>query len=237
VLTIVTWLWTGTTLTHRAFEPFHVNVLQRMFERHLKVAHRVVCITDEMRTGFSSAVHAIVEPPAAATLGRLPSPEGGRFPSCYRRLWLFSDEARHYVGDRVLSVDIDLVLTGDITHLDRDHDFVGWLPKMQWGKIGRYGGGLFLLKTGARRRVWDEFSGAVSIARARQAGFRGSDQAWMSFTLGPSETVWGGSDGLYSIRDMAEGARPLPADARLVQFNGPVKPWQSSLPWVRDNWR
>jgi hypothetical protein len=56
------------------------------------------------------------------------SPEGPRFPSSYRRLWTFSDDAR-LLGDRVMMIDIDAVVTGDLGPLFApDDDFVGWVP-------------------------------------------------------------------------------------------------------------
>jgi hypothetical protein len=207
-----------------------------MVARHLPVAHRFVCVADSA-SGFDAAVEVVKTPPAAVAVGRLRNPEGPRFPSCYRRLWMFSAAARE-VGDVVLVVDIDLVVTGDLGPIvARPEPFVGWRPLMAWGGPDRIGGGIYLLRTGAHVEIWDGFEGARSIAEARAAGYRGSDQAWLSYRLGSRVPVWPADAGLYSIRDLRDGRLPLPGDARLVQFNGPTKPWGSYLPWVRAHWR
>jgi hypothetical protein len=231
LLTVCCWLWGG-----RNYQPAHVNVLASTMRRHLG-AHRFVCISDEY--GFSSDVEVLPMPDAALALGELLTPEGGRFPSCYRRLWMFSDEAR-CLGERVLLVDIDLVVVRSIQHLvDRDEPFVGWRPIANWGPAQqkRIGGGLYLMTPGAHREVFDDFAGEVSIAAARDAGFRGSDQAWISYKLAARVPVYPMNSGIYSIRDLANGKKPLPTDACLVQFNGDAKPWHSNLSWVRNHWR
>lgn len=234
--TFLCWLWKGRNLTGREFLPAYVNVLARMVARHFHGPHRFVCASDR-GDGLDPAVEWLKTPAAAKALAALPSPEGGRFPACYRRLWVFSPEAV-CLGEQVIVMDIDLVITGSITHLaERTEPFVGWRPLASWGGVRRIGGGLYMLRPGAVTDVWTSFKGPASIAEARAAGFRGSDQAWMSYRLAASCPTWGPEAGLYSIRDIAQGARPLPSDARLVQFNGPVKPWQSPLSWVRANWR
>lgn len=234
MLGVVCWLWGG----FRDYRAEQVNTLQRMFARQLELPHRFWCVADDPAGLNLEAVRYWKTPPAAAAIGAIKSPEGDRFPSCYRRLWMFSQEAEA-LGDRLLLIDIDLLLTAPIAPLlDRPEDFVGWQPIMQWGRIGRFGGGLYLLRAGSRRHVWDRFKGAESITAARAAGFRGSDQAWISYCLSnKGEATWSRNAGIYSIRDIRNGALPLPIDARLVQFNGPQKPWNTPLPWAREFWQ
>ncbi|WJJ93437.1 hypothetical protein [Neopusillimonas aromaticivorans] len=84
-------------------------------------------------------------PAAAQKLAAFRTPEGARFPSCYRRLWMFSDEAK-CLGKRVLMTDLDVLITRNIDHLFAPRDkFVGWQPKASWGGTNRIGGGLYLL--------------------------------------------------------------------------------------------
>jgi hypothetical protein len=98
------------------------------------------------------------------------------------------------------------------------------------------------MKTGTRAKVWDEFAadphGAIHAAKG--AGFRGSDQAWLSYKLADKEPYWGRDAGIYSIRDFG-GSQDLPHDARLVQLNGPKKPWAYAPgdvgSWVYHAWR
>lgn len=232
MLTICTWLWNEG---FREYLPAHVNTLQRMVARHLDVPHRFICITDETQ-GFDAGVEVLQTPPEARALGRLRSPEGQRFPSCYRRLWTFSPEAVS-LGDRVLVLDIDLVVVADLKPIfDRPEEFVGWRPFRDWGHRCRFGGGIYLITPGTRTKVWTEFKGIESSKEARAAGFRGSDQAWLSYKLGQSDPYWDRASGIYSIRDMKGTENVLPKDARLVQFNGHQKPWQSQLKWVKEHW-
>ena len=233
---IVCWLWNGTGLGDRPYQPAHVNPLRRAVARHMSRPHRFICVADSAE-GFEPGVEVVITPPEARALGRLRTPEGGRFPSCYRRLWNFSEGAKA-LGDRLLCIDIDVVPTGDWGPLfDRPEDFVGWRPYRDWGAKLRFGGGSYLLKAGSRTHVWSTFKGAESQNAARRAGFRGSDQAWISYTLGTREPYYGRDAGIYSIRDMKGKEHELPPDARMVHFNGPSKPWVSPLRWVKEHWR
>lgn len=223
----------------RKYLPEHVNALARQFKKYLTVPHRFICIADSPE-GLSDVEH-LETPAAARALAKLPSPEGARFPSCYRRLWTWSDEAV-ILGDRVLLVDIDTLLLGNIDHLvDNDEDFIGWEPKMGWGSKHRVMGALYLMRTGAFPQVWTAFNGARAIQRAARAGYRGSDQAWLGYMLGPNAPVWPDSAGIYSIRDLEKSNDPPPKDARLIQFNGPRNPWHFTATekpsWVAEAWQ
>lgn len=237
--TILCYLWNGDSLTKRQFLPEHVMTLARSIRRVLSIEHRFACISDAAN-GLDGPVWWIRTPEACRQLGEVRTLEGGRFPSCYRRLWTWSEEAREVLGDRVMVIDIDLVAISDFAHLfKRTEPFVGWRPLATWGNADRVGGGIYLLTPGAHPEVFNEFYAdpAGCQRAARLAGYRGSDQAWISYKVGRRAPVWPNSVGIYSIRDMKDGRLPLPADAALVQFNGPTKPWQSPLPWVLEHWR
>ena len=60
---------------------------------------------------------------APLTLCRLPQTKADHllvpqcyknFPSCFRRLWLFQKRGV-YAGDRICNIDLDVIITGDIT--------------------------------------------------------------------------------------------------------------------------
>lgn len=213
--------------------------MYRQLQRHCRASFNLICITDETR-GFDSGIEVIKTPPAALALSDLRTPEKPNFPSCYRRLWMFSEEAQA-LGERILLTDVDAVFTADPSPLfEREEDFVGWRPLRTWGRENRFGGGVYLLRTGTRTFVWNDFKGAESISLARRAGLRGSDQAWLSYCLASTESSWPERCGIYSIRDLTHvpnkvpkrqtirrhGApMGLPSDAIMVHFNGPDKPW------------
>jgi hypothetical protein len=237
VLTVVTWLWSAAA---RDFKARHVDVLARMFRRKCTVPHRVVCITDRPAHEFDrSIVEVVPTPPAARALERIRTPEGRGFPSCYRRLWLFSPEARE-LGDRFLQIDLDVVLTGNVDHIaGRDESFVGWVPNEGvWHGRDRYGGGLYLLRAGPHPEVWADFDGQRAIDRARRAGYRGSDQAWLNFKLYGRTSRLPDDAGILMFRDLKPAPHVLPEGVRMVQFSGHKKPWgHLHLPWVAAYWR
>jgi len=235
VLAVVCWLWPGNQ--HREFKPRYVNVLQRMIARHLSLPHKFYCITDET-AGFSADVVVVPTPEKARWAASLKSAENDeRFPSSYRRLWSFSSEATQ-LGDRIFNLDIDCVVTRSIDPLFANvADFVGWEPSSKWGHANRIGGGTWLLRTGTKTFVWDDFS-PDAARRVRELGYRGSDQAWLSYCL-KDEARWKGGHGIYQRQDMlVSGWRTLPNDARIVHFNGNQKPWQKlGIAWIKEHWR
>lgn len=229
---IVCWLWNGYA---RSYRPGHVNVLHRMFRRCLPEPHRFICITDE-RGKFDPTIEVMPTPKSAKEVAHYRTPEGSFFPSCYRRLWMFSEEAA-CLGDRVMLIDIDTVLTADVTHLfDNPAEFVGWRPSGAWGNAERIGGGLYIMTPGTRTFVWNDFLGYDSIIEARSAGYRGSDQAWISYKLRGCELITQ-EHGIYSVRDIKNGKQPLPENACLIHFNGGKKPWHYGVKWVKEHWR
>lgn len=223
----------------REYLPEHVNVLAGSVRRNLPLEHRFYCITDETE-GFSEDVTVLPLPEEARPLCSLKNPCGDRFPSSYRRLWLFSKEAAA-LGDRIFQTDIDCVITDDLSLLfEPDEDFIGWRPNFVWGNGDRIGGGTWLLKPGTRAEIWERMSTAPDhwIGKAFRENYRGSDQAIMSYML-KGCTVWPKKSGIYQAQDMKRTHQyQLPSDARIVHFNGQKKAWQMRhIPWIKEHWR
>jgi len=232
--TFVTHKWTPVKGYRSSYSAQTVNALAAGLQRHYPRPHTLVCFTDDP-VGIDSAVKVL---PVPTDFSHVPSPHGGTNPSCYRRLRLFSTEIKPIVGDRFMALDLDIVITADIRPLvDRTEDIV------LWGDTNpntHYNGSLLLMTTGARRHVWEVFDPEKSPRLARSAGHHGSDQAWISYVLGPKEAKWTTRDGVYSFRNHldANGGK-LPEDARLVVFHGAHDPWgvrAQKLGWVRDSW-
>jgi hypothetical protein len=232
MLAVVCFQWnTG----YREYRPEYVNALARGVKRNLPVPHRFVCITEETK-GFSAEVEVFPTPREALDAAKIQSPEGPRFPSSYRRLWAFSEEAKA-LGDRILMLDIDCIITSNLEPLlEPQDDFIGWRPSSLWGKEQRVAGGTWLLKAGSRTDVWTNFS-RQGVARARAAGYRGSDQAWISYCMGPNVSLWPQHCGIYQAQQMKkQGFRVLPKDARIVHFNGGAKAWTlRHIPWIAEH--
>lgn len=234
MISVVCWKWRQPSLPAK-FGPETVNVLRSMVARHYPHPHRFICVTDDA-AGIDPAVEIL---PDFGDFAGLPSPHGVRNPACYRRLRLFHPQAAQWFGDRVVSIDLDLVLAGDVSALwNRPEPFV------MYGDTNPttfYNGSMVLLTAGARPSVWEDFDPLTSPSRARGAGQHGSDQAWISYCLGPGEARFTRHEGVYSYRnEIAPHGGDLPTDARIVVFHGRVKPWDApaqSLRWVRECWQ
>lgn len=242
-MNFVTWMWTPES-GNRSFTYDHVNVLRAMLARHYPEPHKLICITDRTN-GLDPRIEAFPMP--VTGFEHLANPSGKKykrmeksFPSCYRRLWIFSDEARQ-LGDFVVQMDIDLIIVDSIVPLIEkiNSTFVGWYDaRFSWNKIA---GGIFGLKTGAHTNVWTDFDPHMSPAIAAAAGNKGSDQAWMSYKLFPPPQVWDFDDGLGKIGWYGATQRAVPKGARIIFTDGHCPPWnplvQKRYRWIRQHWR
>ena len=235
MLSVICWRWAPPRGYRSTFGPNTVNVLRRMVKRWYSDPHRFFCVTDDPK-GLDAEVEVI---PAWNDFANVPSPSGGRNPSCYRRLRAFKPDIGDVFGPRFVSLDLDIVITGDLRPLwNRTEDFI------IWGDTNPrtfYNGSMFLMNAGARPQVWERFDPKTSPRLSRSHGHHGSDQGWISECLGPNEAKWTDADGVYSFRNHLQGEtvnpkRDLPADAKVVVFHGGVDPWTARaqrLEWVR----
>lgn len=237
-LKVVCWKWAPPVGYRSAFTHLQVNNLLNMVGRNYHKPFELVCITDNPKH-ISSEVR-IIPLAEIEQFAHLPSPHGGLNPACYRRLWMYGEHARDYIGERFVSIDLDVVLTGDVTPVwDRPEDF------MIWGETLRrtpYNGSMQLMTAGARRQVYDEFDPENSPRDARKAGFDGSDQAWISYKLGPHERRWTKEDGVFSFRlHVKPNGGRMPKGARVIFFEGQVDPWSpfalKICPWIKEHWK
>lgn len=234
--TILTFKWKPQLHGYRStFTAHSVLALHDMIVRHYLKPHRFVCATDD-----ATGLDRIETMPLWNDHAEITNPHGRQNPSCYRRLKVFAPDARAIFGERVICLDLDMIVVANLAPLfDRDDDFIIWgesdFPRSQW-----YNGSLWSLRTGTRPQVWTEFDPRVSPMAAKRAGKRGSDQGWFSYILGPHEKTWSRADGVYSYRKHIEpaGGR-LPENARIVAFHGRHDPWSigpQRLDWVREHW-
>ncbi|MDP3720778.1 MAG: hypothetical protein Q8T13_23700 [Acidobacteriota bacterium] len=229
-LSVVCWRWKPAPGYRSVYPPSTVNTLKRMVARNYQRPHRFICVTDDA-TGLDADVEVVPLWPDHADLA---SPHGARSPSCYRRLRAFAPDAGQFFGPRFVSIDLDCVITGDVTPVwDRPEDAVFWGGTHP---TTAYNGSMVLLTAGARPQVWERFDPATSPAAARLAGCYGSDQGWISHCLGPAEAKWTRADGIYSLRNDLRRSQHLPVDARIVMFHGRRDPWQRDVqrefPWI-----
>lgn len=243
MLNVVTFKWQPYAGYRSTFPAESVDTLARMVARHYRGEHQVWCFTDD-RKGIDRDLVRVEQ--LWDDLADIPNPTGPkRNPSCYRRLKIFAPEMRERIGERILVLDLDCVITGDVTALwDRDEPFIAWGDTR---KDNHYNGSMVLLRAGALPQVWEDFDPTRSPEQAKRAGYFGSDQGWLSYKLGSQYPRWSKRDGVYSFRNHISGGNeftaeraPLPTDARIVMFHGHVDPWDREaqrLPWVQQHYR
>lgn len=234
-ITFVCWRWQPLKGYRSTYAPETVYALREMIRRHYTHPHRFVCVTD--RPEELPGVETI---PLWTDHSQVPSPFGTSYPSCYRRLKVFAPDAGQIFGPRLVSIDLDTVIVRDVTPLfDRDEDVVLWGESDFPGRQ-HYCGSLWMLRTGTRPKVWTKFDPKVTPTLARLAGARGSDQAIMSYLLGPNEARWTRKDGVFSYRKhIAQMGNRLPDEARLICFHGKHDPWDyrsQQIPWVKQHY-
>lgn len=239
-ITFVAFKWRPRTGYRTTFTAEHVRILRNMIARNYHGPMRFLCITDDA-TGLDD----IETIPLWDEWANVPSVHGTSYPSCYRRLRLFAPDAHELLGveagSRVVAMDLDMVITRDITPLfDRPEDVVLWGEsdfKSQW-----YNGSLWMLRLGTRPKVYTSFDPKRSPSLAYKSGGRGSDQGWFTHILRPREATWGRADGVYSYRKHIHPVadHPLPENARIVAYHGKEKPWMyvgQQDAWCREAWR
>ena len=236
MLSVVTWKWKPFRGYRSSFGPEQVNTLFRMVARHYPDPFRPICVTDDAE-GIDDGIEIV---PLWNDFADVPSPHGGNNPSCYRRLRLFHPDAAQWFGGRYVSLDLDVVITGDLSELwNRTETFVAWgdtnpLPG------SHYNGSMMLLTAGAHPEVWTDFDPETSPRKAKRSGCFGSDQGWISYRLGPGHPKWTTRDGVYSFRNhLATNMQHLPENARIVVFHGHHDPWgqfAQQIGWLRKHY-
>ncbi|MGH7023086.1 MAG: hypothetical protein ACREEB_05775 [Caulobacteraceae bacterium] len=234
-ITFLAYKWRAHPKYRYSFNASHVNVLARMIRRNFAHPHRFVCYTDEPGGVDPDVVDVREIWTDHAELANYPrvSPAG------FRRLKMFSRDAEEWLGERVVMMDLDTVITGDLTPIvDRPEPFVankGAIPTMA------YNSGLIMFTTGARPQLWEEFDPVESLAFIRSHDLPHTDDGWMCAKLGPDEAKFGPDNGVYSFRnDLLKKRDTLPENAAIVTFEGwdnPDGPVAQQFEWVRRNYR
>lgn len=233
MVTCVTWKWSAPG--GPGFGPEYVNRLRAGLERHLHLPHRLVCITDDPR-GLDRRVDAV------------PLPDGLRdTPRCRRRMRIFSAEFARHLGARILSLDLDVVLVGDITPIvDRREPLVCW----RVGYAGVYSGSFHLMDAGHLDGLWRAFeSDPEGYPRRVSRETVPSDQAMLNAYLkGDDVPHWTEKDGFVTyfgagyehLEHLGVGPRRqmLPPGARVVVLGSADKADLEGgrAPWIRDHW-
>lgn len=215
-----------------SFTHDHVRILRNMVARNLTLPHKFICLSDETISDIET----------------VPLDWRSHVPgTCGLKLQWWKPDFGSVVGaERILGLDLDLVVTGSIDPLiDRPEDVVLFRnPNFSLERRRAYWqGSIQLFDAGARPKVWTEFflPRARGIVNSRFGGF---EQAWLSEALSWDEAHWTDADGIYGLGRLGD-VRPgvtteLPANARIVVTPGNRMPGQAELqakhPWVAQHY-
>jgi hypothetical protein len=241
MLQIVLWKWEQAG-TNRVYTHEHVNVMCTMLRRHLtNTPHRIVCVTDR-----DSGINECETAPLWRDADDLPNATGRHLPSCYRRLKLYDRETQKDIGidrgDRIMGIDLDALITGDLREVvQTEGTFVGWHLKRADQKYV-FNGSLQMFTAGDLQEIWSEFDPAKSPKAAFAAGFRGSDQSWISWKLDGRKDCVGllyPTVSSYPLQNRIMGE--LKHATKIVFFHGSQKPWDTQARfdsrWIDRYWR
>lgn len=223
MIAVVTWKWGN------AYGSQYVNRMQNMLKRNLHVPYTFVCITDDT-TGIGSGVTTLPMYTEWAGVKKATGYRSADNDLCQRRLKMFDRTMTSVLGPRILHIDLDTVITGDITPLiDRSDPLVMYAhPQRRDGVMP----GMMLFNAGYLHDLY--------------AGFKGnairSDMDLINAYLREKNLIpvprWTQADGAYShLWIEKSNNKVLPTDARVVLFYGPTNPHQVDYTWVNKHWR
>lgn len=232
-LSVVTWKWGP------AFGPEYVNRLRRGLARHLRLPHAFHCITDNT-AGIEAGVacHPMYSDHAAMRAGNR---------SCFRRLRMFAKDMRDVLGPRVLHLDLDTVVVGDVTPLFDRADPLVILKQADNGR-GRvtHNPSVLLMDAGVLHDMWERFHAAPDKTwrEAKARGWACSDMSIINDYLHVNRATamaatWDEADGVQAYwRRQNKELRP---GARLVTFYGKQNPSDADVqrqsPWIMEYWK
>lgn len=224
-----------------------VRIWDAMIARNLVAPHKRVCVTHrpDLVADFIET-RPIEYPdkhvPGLCTVKLLAHRPGGIAPA----------------GERVLLMDIDCVVTGNLDPLvTREESSVWWKnPNFEiGGRRGFIQGSMQLFTVGATECLWHDFDPRSTPAWLNRR-FGGGEQAWISERLNTAYPEpgwdwnvahWTEADGVYGAGRLVAGQMgagvqsELPKNARIVFTPGDRSPSQPEMqakhPWIKEFYR
>lgn len=210
-LNICVWRWGSKYPGH------YVERLKAGLARHLKREYRFCVFAPEEEDEYLTKV-----------------------PGCFVRLRMFDPawQEKNKMEGRIVSLDLDTVITGPLDPLFDIGDEFAILLNANSSNPGRYNGSIFSFMAGYRPDVWSDFS--LKAASRIKFDAYPDDQAWLEHEC-PDAKNWevGPASGIYAFQKKrwVTGDK-LPSDARIVAFPGWRDPERfKHLDWVKANWR
>ena len=227
--------------------PDDVRMWDRMVARHLTIPHRRVCITHR--------------PDLIDFMETVPLDLTKHVPgTCLVKLMSWRPDIGSVLGDRIITMDVDAVVTASLDPLFGPLLEDDAPPAKFWrnpnyergGRRGFYQGSLQFHRAGALPELWADFDPRSTPSWLNRR-FGGAEQAWLAERLNTAypeagwewdQPAWTDADGVYGagrlfLGKMGKGVQSeLPANARIVFFPGDRSPAQPEVqethPWVRE---
>lgn len=226
MLFVCAWLWGD-----KWSGPYAANLFNGL-RRHIKQDYRSVLITDQDR---NPGVDILCPIEAADKL--LLDKRG-----CLVRMRMFDATWQKRIGakagDRIVNIDIDAVVTGELDGLFDRRDAFTIMQGFNQTNPCPFNGSLWMFRAGERHDVFEDFSFEAYAERKVPFHAIPDDQGWLHHKF-PSAGAWTHKDGVYAFKKVnwpGDGHR-LPGNARVVAFPGRDPRDYRWLGWVREHWQ
>jgi hypothetical protein len=213
------------------YTPTYVERLHAGLRKHLKQPFRFLCITESDRIAhLSNGIerHGIQDTSLTAIKG------------CFARLRMFDPawQSQHDITDRLVCLDLDVVLTGPLDPLFDRPEALVVLQGANAANPCPYNCSVMMLRKNAHPELWTDFK--LDQLKHIPCHEFPDDQGWLWYRA-PKLAGWqvGARSGIYAFQKPGwpPGKDGLPSDARLVSFIGWRDPNTfTKLPWVRQHW-
>jgi hypothetical protein len=231
MITVATYFWRDPTRDNRGyvFNHDHVRTLRNMVGRNLSLPYRFVCVTDDTIAGVETVKPDLRKHIPGTIFARLMQ---------HNPAW-----AKANLGERILSLDLDVVLTGSIDHIaGRPEPIVLWRnPNFPQPGRAFYQSSVQLFSAGARPELWNDFD-PKETPKWVNWRFGGKEQAWISERLPWDEAYFDHNDGIYGAGRLGGAGvySELPDNACIVSFPGKREPSQKETqerhPWIKEHY-
>lgn len=237
MLVVSCFYWRDETRDGRGytFRDEHVRILKRMVERNLTIPHKFVCVTDQEIDGIECVPIDWAKHVPGTVFVRLMQ---------HRR-----DYGRLIGASRVMNLDIDMVVTGNIDHLASRPEPSVWFrnPGFPLPRRAFYQSSFQLFTPGTHPELHEEFDpNDEEFLKGINWRFGGHEQAWISERLPWDLPYVDDRDGVYGAGRIIGGydntaISVLPKNACLVTFPGhrmvDQPDVQRRFPWIAEHWK
>jgi len=228
-LNIVCWFW------GKKYSLDYVRKLAAGLKRNIKQPYRFAVISEGGQEKVDGAEAWVMKHPELIPSDVWPNVGGVRM-QLFDTAW--QEELGIIKGNRIVSMDIDTVVTGQLDVLFNRPEPFTILQGINTTNPNPFNGSLWTVQAGYRPDAWTDFT-LEAFAKLSHHQAKPSEQDWM-FHKFPDAAAWGPQDGVYGFKKRGwvggmEGA--LPDNAVLVTFPGRDPAKYVEVPWIKKYWK